>query len=110
MKLYALIALIPVALVGCSSNPPAQQTLTKSCDTMAHYDIHFDRFDEVAQQVSHATGCFIETDLSQTGSVKPNPVVGSMSIRQAIKTAIQGTDLMIVSEDNHVIRVKKKPE
>ncbi|MED5525678.1 MAG: hypothetical protein VX447_13120 [Pseudomonadota bacterium] len=106
-RLLPLLALL--ALAGCSANKPWIVDLGGTCDVGAKYDIKAPRFDELAQQLAHATGCFIETDLAQTGAVKPNPVKGYMTIRQAVKVAIKGTGLKVVREDKDLIQVAKKP-
>ncbi len=96
----------------CVFSLSACQSVTNSefhgkCDQIANYDIHFSRFDETVQQLVHATGCFVETDLGQTGSVRPNAVKGTLSIREAVRTAIAGTDLRITHDDANVIRIEK---
>ena len=70
------------------------------------YDIPAQRFDETAQALAHATGCFIETDLAKTGSVKVNAVKGKMSIRDAIRVAIKGTKLQITEEKPDRLKVE----
>ena len=68
------------------------------------YDIPAQRFDETAQALAHATGCFI--DLAKTGSVKVNAVKGKMSIRDAIRVAIKGTKLQITEEKPDRLKVE----
>lgn len=58
------------------------------------------------QALAHATGCFIETDLAKTGSVKVNAVKGKMSIRDAIRVAIKGTKLQITEEKPDRLKVE----
>ncbi|WP_270595161.1 MULTISPECIES: hypothetical protein [Butyricimonas] len=70
------------------------------------YDIPAQRFDETAQALAHATGCFIETDLAKTGSVRVNAVKGKMSIRDAIRVAIKGTKLQITEEKPDRLKVE----
>lgn len=70
------------------------------------YDIPAQRFDETAQQLVHATGCFIESDLSKTGAVRVNPVKGRMSILEAVQMAIKGTNLRITEEQDDRIKVE----
>ena len=55
-----------------ASNAPAAATPKGACDKPAAHPIPPQRFDETAQQLAHATGCFIETDLSRTESVPVN--------------------------------------
>ncbi|WP_251976735.1 hypothetical protein [Salinicola avicenniae] len=71
-----------------------------------NYDISFDRFDETAQQIAHATGCFIQTDISKTGGVKPNAVEGKFTPRQAVEQAISGTRLQITDQTPDIITVE----
>ena len=54
----------------------------------------------------HATGCFIESDLSKTGAVRVNPVKGRMSILEAVQMAIKGTNLRITEEQDDRIKVE----
>jgi hypothetical protein len=70
------------------------------------YDIPAQRFDETAQALAHASGCFIESDLEKTGSVQVNAINGKMSIRDALLTAIEGTNLKITEETNEKITVE----
>lgn len=101
-----ILALAIVATSGCSSNDIYSGVRGK-CDDINQYDITFSRFDESAQQLAHATGCFIETSLSQTGSVQVNPVKGKMSIREALRTAIEGSKLEISRQGPDRITVTK---
>ncbi|MCD8539641.1 MAG: hypothetical protein LRY55_07620 [Leadbetterella sp.] len=73
------------------------------------YTISAGRFDETAQQLAHASGCFIETDLAKTGAIKVNAVSGKMSIREAIQMAIKGTKLQITGETADKIKVELIP-
>ena len=73
------------------------------------YDIPAGRFDETAQQLAHATGCFIETDLAKTGAVKVNAVKGKISIRDAVHMAIKGTALQVIEETADKIKVELIP-
>lgn len=70
------------------------------------YDIPAQRFDETAQALAHASGCFIESDLSKTGSIYVNAINGKMSIRDALLTAIEGKDLKITEETDKRIKVE----
>ncbi|MBO8135482.1 hypothetical protein IM678_16705 [Dickeya fangzhongdai] len=90
-----------------ADTPPANQPVPYGqCDKVGTYDIRFDRFDETAQQIAHATGCGIITDTSKTGAVRPHPVIGTMTIRQAVQTAIAGTRLRITHQDGESITVE----
>ncbi|WKV49556.1 hypothetical protein [Dickeya fangzhongdai] len=88
------------------SGPANQPEPYNQCDKIGTYNIRFDRFDETAQQIAHATGCGIITDTSKTGAVRPHPVIGTMTIRQAVQTAITGTRLRITHQDGESITVE----
>lgn len=64
------------------------------------YDIASQRFDETAQEIAHASGCSIRTDLRKTGVVRVNAVKGNMSLIEAVRTAIKGTSLKIKAVNN----------
>lgn len=107
-----LTALALTALAGCSSQdqePNASVASTDACDKVAHYDIPARRFDETAQQLAHATGCFVETDLTRAADVRVNGIDGTMSIREALGTAIRGTNLKIADREPGVIHVVITP-
>ena len=74
--------------------------------TVLPYDIPAQRFDETAQTLCHATGCFIETDLEKTGSIHVNSIKGRMSILEAVQTAIKGTDLIITKQTPNELTIK----
>ncbi|GHB27494.1 STN domain-containing protein [Salinicola rhizosphaerae] len=106
----ALILLGSLALASCggertSDEAPAPSAKGK-CDVLMNYDIAFDRFDETAQQVAHATGCFIHAELGEVGAIKPNPVKGRLTPRQALAAAIRGTPLHITEQNPDSITVK----
>ncbi|MDW6005080.1 hypothetical protein [Vibrio mangrovi] len=93
-------------LNGCApSQTSSIPDLGGNCDKIASYNIDFKRFDEVAQQLVHATGCMIETDLSKYGHIQPHRIRGTMSIRQALRIAIQGTPLKIIHEEKNKITI-----
>lgn len=91
---------------AAASNAPATATPKGACDKPAAHPIPAQRFDETAQQLAHATGCFIETDLSRTAAVPVNAITGAMSIRQALETALAGTPLEIVAQTPDRITVR----
>lgn len=76
--------------------------------TILPYDIPAQRFDETAQALCHATGCFIETDLQKTGSIHVNSIKGRMSILEAVETAIKGTNLIITKQTPNVLNIDLK--
>ena len=128
---FFLVALVGVALLMSCNNSKSRKSKTQelqseegssestkaAADTVTGrgcfeivseipYDIPAQRFDETAQALAHASGCFIESNLSKTGSVHVNAVKGEMSIRDAILTAIEGTNLQITDETNERIKVE----
>lgn len=95
-------------LSACSTFPTRFQpdVDVAKCDQKLNYSIESNRFDETAQQIAHATGCFIQTDLTQTGAIRVQPIKGYMSPRQAIAQSIQDTPLKIVKNEPNQIVVK----
>lgn len=107
MKPYiALIAL--TALAGCSHDTPAPNVpnLAGKCDEVASFDLAFERFDEAAQEIAHGSGCFIRTDTAKTGSIKPSPVKGSMTRREAVAASIRDSGLQIVNHQPDQVTVE----
>lgn len=96
-------------LSGCTlfnaTSDTSVPNLSGACDRVAQYDLSSPRFDEVAQQLTHATGCFIRTDLSLTAAITVNPVKGRMSIRKALAIAIKNTPLKVVKQEPNLISV-----
>ncbi|WP_115716944.1 hypothetical protein [Gallaecimonas mangrovi] len=109
MKLRYLIALATLALAGCSASKPWIVDLGGVCDVGYKYAITAADFSQLRPQLVRDSGCIIETDLTATGNVKPHAIKGYMTIRQALKEAISGTDLEVVKETKDVIHVEKKP-
>lgn len=106
---YLWLAVLATLMSGCVVDPMESDRdvpdLSGACDRIAQYDFALPRFDETAQQLAHATGCFIETDLSETAAIGVHPVKGKMSIRQALATAIKDTPLKIVKQQPNLISV-----
>ncbi|RQN06828.1 STN domain-containing protein [Pantoea ananatis] len=99
------VMILAILATACSPSSNGHIPLGK-CDVKGTYSINFPRFDETAQQLAHASGCFIETDLSRTGAVHVNPVQGTMTIREAVSEAIKGTSLTIVAQKPDTITVE----
>ncbi|AUQ26916.1 hypothetical protein [Dickeya zeae] len=101
-------------LAGCShttaepdtTSVPYRSVPYGKCDNVGTYHLYFDRFDETAQQLAHATGCVVITDTSKTGAIRPHPVVGTLTIRQAVQMAMTGTALRITHQDANSITVE----
>lgn len=114
---YYILLLFCIFCIGCSqtkkkpiytnNEKPTSNVFTDTI-TVIPYDIPAQRFDETAQTLCHATGCFIETDLSKTGSTKVNAVKGKISIIEAVKMAIKGTNLEITEQTPNKIKIELK--
>ncbi|MEJ2631669.1 MAG: hypothetical protein P8011_11100 [Acidihalobacter sp.] len=104
---FSGIAVVAASLLlaGCVGLTSAAD-LGGRCDVPQHYSIDFARWDEAAQQIAHATGCFIVMNTEATGSVKPNPVEGVFTPREAVALAIKGTGLRITQQKPNSISVK----
>ncbi|MDZ5603785.1 hypothetical protein SJI00_13460 [Pseudomonas sp. RP23018S] len=107
MKRYFALAAF-AALVGCSHDTPIPNTpnLDGKCDEVATFDLDFARFDEAAQDVANASGCFVKTETGQTGGIKPNRVKGEMTRREAVQALIQGTGLKVVNHQPDQVTVQ----
>ncbi|WP_151982414.1 hypothetical protein [Acinetobacter guerrae] len=110
MKTQSLIAalILTTALSACATHDVHSPSvaLQGKCDQKFNYSIQSTRFDETAQQISHATGCFIQTDLSKTADIQTQPVQGEFSPREAIQKAITGTSLKIVQQSANLIVIQ----
>ena len=102
------IFVITALLAGCASGTRLVSVpdLGGRCDVPQHYAIDFGRWDETAQQIAHATGCFIVMKPERIGSVRPNPVEGVFTPREAVALAIKGTGLRITQQKPDSITVK----
>lgn len=99
------VLMLAAACTSCSPSSSGHISPGK-CDIEGTYHVNLPRFDETAQQLAHASGCFIETDLSRTGAVHVNPVQGTMTLREAVSDAIIGTSLKIVAQKPDSITVE----
>jgi len=66
------------------------------------------RFDEAAQALAHATGCAVRYTDQELSAMKIAPVVGTMSIKDAIAAALDGSPYTISNATDEVIEVTKK--
>lgn len=107
MKRYSALAAAFV-LAGCSSGTPVPNVpdLNGKCDEVASFDMAFSRFDEAAQEIAHGSGCFVQTNTAATGSIKPNPVKGEMTRREAVQATIQATGLKITNHQPDQLTVE----
>ncbi|WP_045764241.1 STN domain-containing protein [Xanthomonas albilineans] len=108
---FALVAL----LAGCkpattASSTTASTTPTGKCDSVPDhpYNLQAGRFDEVSQQLAHATGCMIVYRDPTLAAVQVNAVKGQISIRQAMHQALEGTALRIEQEQADTIQVGRR--
>ncbi|AIA69638.1 putative lipoprotein [Pectobacterium atrosepticum SCRI1043] len=103
-----LITVAGLLLAGCAQTGTEKyaKNLGGKCDVPQYYDIDFSRFDETAQQIAHATGCGITTDTSLTGAIKPHPVKGYLTRREAVFMAIQGTSLKVTKQEADTVSVE----
>ncbi|WP_017907750.1 STN domain-containing protein [Xanthomonas sp. SHU 199] len=111
------------ALAGCSnaSTAPSAATpdsaanasapaATGKCDTVPDhaYDLPAGRFDEVSQQLAHATGCMVVYRDPGLASLPVNAVKGQVSIRKALHQALDGTALRISEESADAMTVVRR--
>ena len=97
--IVALIMTLSVTACATHRVDPASKAAQGKCDQKFNYAIQSTRYDETAQQIAHATGCFIESDLSQTAAIQTQPVQGQLTPREAVQQAIKGSSLKIVQQD-----------
>lgn len=116
LRRWTLIVGIALVATACSNKevpsvPPSKPigTVTSApgkCDTPRDYDAPAQRFDERAQDLAHATGCFIETDTSETGAVRVPAVKGTFTIREAIAKSTEGTRLKVARDEPDLVAVE----
>lgn len=82
-----------------SASAPSSQTQDK-CDKEGDFDMHLSRVDAALQQLAHASGCFVQYEnLDQYNAKQPHEVSGTMTIREAVATALKGTGLTLAATD-----------
>ena len=112
----AVAALSALFLAGCSDGAKTENTASaaqpgRGClqVTAVHpYDLKDMRFDEAAQALAHATGCAVRYTDQELSAMKIAPVVGTMSIKDAIAAALDGSPYTISNATDEVIEVTKK--
>lgn len=100
------LILIVLALAGCQSDSSFSATASPEvspCNRLRPVDLPAERFDETAQALAHASGCFIKTDLADTGAVQVAAVSGHLSIAAALARAIAPTRLQISQNGDTLI-------
>lgn len=120
LKRWTLIVGVALVATACCNNevpsiPPSKSTGTATsapgkCDAPRDYEAPAQRFDERAQDLAHATGCFIETDTSETGAVQVPAVKGTFTIREAIAKSTEGTRLKVARNEPDLIAVEVNKE
>ena len=73
------------------------------------FDLAFDRFDDAAQALAHASDCFVHVDDPRAAALWPNPVSGRMSRREALEQLMAGTPLRVVAQYPDRIDVEPAP-
>ena len=63
---------------------------------------------DLAQALAHATGCAVRYTDQELSAMKIAPVVGTMSIKDAIAAALDGSPYTISNATDEVIEVTKK--
>lgn len=74
------------------------------------YNLKDMRFDEAAQALAHATGCFIRYDDQELSAQKIAPVEGRMSIRDAVQKSLEGSAYAILSATDAELVVGKRTQ
>nr|WP_297612839.1 STN domain-containing protein [uncultured Sutterella sp.] len=94
-----------------SQTAPAQPGRGCLAITADHpYSLKDMRFDEAAQALAHATGCFIRYDDQNLSALKIAPVEGRMSIRDAVQKSLEGSAYAVTSAtDSEIVVGKKAP-
>ena len=72
------------------------------------YDFKDMRFDEAAQALAHASGCFVRYTDQEIASWKIAPVAGTMSIKDAIAKSLEGSPYGVLKATDEEIEVGKR--
>jgi hypothetical protein len=79
------------------------------CDKQVLYNLPAQRFDQTAQAIARATGCYIRYPDKSLVNVPVQPVRGRLTRRQALRVALRGTPLRIVRETPNLMEVVRTP-
>ncbi len=101
----AVAALSALFLAGCSDGAKTEPSADAASSSAAAPDM---RFGEAAQALAHATGCAVRYTDQELSAMKIAPVVGTMSIKDAIAAALDGSPYTISNATDEVIEVTKK--
>ena len=119
-KLWALAVAVSALAVtaGCSTQTQTAEESEVVADNgrgcliiVADHPYSFKdwRFDETAQALAHASGCFISIEDREVYAQKISLVDGRMSIRDAVAQALKGTAFEIKEATNdHIVVGRKK--
>jgi hypothetical protein len=91
------------------SQPAKVRIQLGRCDKQVTYNLPAQRFDQTAQAIAHATGCFIRYPDRSLVNVPVQPVRGRLTRRQALRVALRGTPLRIVRETPNLMEVVRVP-
>lgn len=89
--------------------PVKARILLGRCDQQVTYNLPAQRFDETAQAIARATGCFIRYPDQSLVNVPVQAVRGRLTRRQALRVALRGTSLRIVRETPNLMEVARVP-
>lgn len=106
MHRYFMLAplLLVCVLVGCQSDSSiASSPEISPCNRLGDVELPAQRFDETAQALAHGSGCFIKTDLADTGSIQVAGVSGRLSIAAALSRALAPTRLQVTQNGDTLI-------
>lgn len=111
----ASIALLAGGLAACQKTEPQTQAAPaqpgRGClaITADHpYSLKGMRFDEAAQALAHATGCFIRYDDQNLSALRIAPVESRMSIRDAVQKSLEGSAYAVTSATDSEIGSGKR--
>jgi hypothetical protein len=112
---HVLAAATPAAQHQPRAQQPVPAQLAKAriqmgrCDMQVTYNLPAQRFDETAQAIAHATGCFIRYTDQSLVNIPVQPVRGRLTRRQALRVAMRNTPLHIIRETPNLMEVARIP-
>ncbi|WP_424818975.1 hypothetical protein [Salinisphaera sp.] len=97
--------LLATVLAGCQSDSSISSSSPEisPCNRLRDVDLPAQRFDVTAQALAHSSGCFIKTDLADTGSIDVAAVSGHLSIAAALSRALAPTQLQVIQNGDTLI-------
>ncbi|MFM2486861.1 hypothetical protein [Celerinatantimonas yamalensis] len=108
---WRVVGLMTLILTGCARHHElASANLADHCLVIGDYQLHFSRMDETLQQIAHGSGCFIELKNPKVWPLKAHPVIGRLSVMQAVQQAIQDQPLLLTHPKPDLLKLTiKKP-